>query len=264
LRYCKYGVKGTRGIISFETYKSLNDKLSKIERSISYYPGIDEEPNEKDFLLKFINHKEQLIEIRKLASIIKGLSNSTQERARIAITMIQMIPYDNKAAKDDFHIERYPYEVLFDQTGICGEKSKFMAMLLKELQFGTAYIIFPEENHAITGIKCAKEYSFKESGYCFVESTKLTEIGQSDGSYVDVGRLKSIPQIIKISEGQTYEDIKVKYDQYLKGLEEGTHVLITDRFNNKLIRIVSPDYTDIINNPDVIISYGDNTVEYLN
>lgn len=264
LRYCRHGVKGTREYISLDVYKNLNDRLIEIDRSISYYVG-EEAPNEKDYLLKFIDNEEQLQEIKKLALLIEDSSNLIQERARIAITLVQMLPYDNKAKDNIYsHISRYPYEVLFDKTGICGEKSRLILMLLREIGFGSAYIIFPDENHAVAGIKCPKNYSFKNTGYCFVESTDVIEIGLSDLSYVDVGHLDTVPQIIEVSEGYSYDDIKIKYDQYMEGVEDGTHLLITDKYGNKKIRLGGADYMDLINNPDVMISYGDNTVEYVN
>lgn len=264
LMYTTEEVIGERGLIQFEVYRTLNERLNKLDRSIWYYPGEEEPPNEKDYLLKFVSDSQQIIEVKKLASIIRELSDSNQERARIVISLIQMIPYDNDAVNDIFnHVERYPYEVLFDQKGICGEKSRLMLMLLSELGFGTAYILFPGESHAVAGIKCPKEYSFKESGYCFLEATTLTRIGQSDLSYIDIGKLDTIPQIIEVSDGDIYTDVKIRYDHFMKMVEEGDALFVTDRFGNEKIRLSGGTYYDQYNNPNVIISYGDNTVEWI-
>ncbi|MCF7798850.1 hypothetical protein K9M74_03020 [Candidatus Woesearchaeota archaeon] len=260
--FCRTGVVGTRERLTLDVYSDLDSYLFSLERLI-YYDSDDSPPTERDFLFKTIDEPNQLVEVKVLAEKIKLLSNDSQEQARIAITLVQMIPYDNYAIETfETHVERYPYEVLFDYTGICGEKSELIVMLLRELGFGSAYIIFPEENHAIAGISCPKEFSFRTSGYCFVESTESTQIGQSDGNYVDVGRLESIPIIIPVSEGKSYTDIVQFYQEAIKGLEEGTHSKIRDKYGNEIIR-ASGDYWTKLNNPDFYVTYGDNRYEIL-
>lgn len=95
---------------------------------------------------------------------------------------VQTIPYDQ--GKLDRRTEglsgmtekpSYPYEVLYENTGVCQDKSYLEYALLRELGYGVAIFLFPnpEDNHMAVGVQCPLAYSNYESGYCFVETTSL-------------------------------------------------------------------------------------------
>jgi hypothetical protein len=46
-----------------------------------------------------------------------------------------------------------------------------LAFLLTELGFGAAVFVFPSAGHDTAGIKCPAQYSYKGTGYCFIETT---------------------------------------------------------------------------------------------
>jgi hypothetical protein len=96
---------------------------------------------------------------------------------------------------------RYPYEVLYENLGICGEKSFLIALLLKELGFGTATFYLNEHgvNHQVAGVKCPSQYDFKDSGYCFIEAVSRKMITY-DGSYDD----QNNPTVVSLAEGRTF------------------------------------------------------------
>jgi len=73
--------------------------------------------------------------------------------------------------------------------------------------YGTALLIFKYENHEAVGIKCPINYSYKKTGYCFIESTSPTIPTYAKAKYVGVGELDSIPEIIKISDGKSFDGI---------------------------------------------------------
>ena len=105
------------------------------------------------------------------------------DQARIAISLVQQIPYDWQT----FGLEnRYPYEVIYDNTGVCEEKSRLLAFLLRDLGFDVVLFSFESENHMAVGIMCPVQYSYKNTGYCFVETTEPTMITYSQGEYVGV------------------------------------------------------------------------------
>ena len=96
---------------------------------------------------------------------------------------------------------RYPYEVLYEEKGICGEKSLLLAMILKELGFGTAIFYNNDENHETVGIKCPLMESWHYSGYCFVETSGSAIITDDKLAYSGGIILDSKPEVIVISDG---------------------------------------------------------------
>jgi len=262
---------GKREKINFTTYSGVNDYLADLERAIWYTPGVDPEPTDIDFVLKRINNPIQDFYLKTLAIKIKNITSDKDEQARIAISVVQMIKYDENAEiiNDDSTIFvpipfspkkarkiYYPYEVIYNEKGLCGEKSELIIYLLRELGFGTAYLSFEEEQHAAVGIKCPVAYSYKDTGYCFVEATDKTIIGQSNNLYVDVGKLSYTPKIYAISEGIEYKDIIQQIENAKLEIKNNTRFEIRDE-SGAIIARINGDAIDRINYPDVIIKYPD-------
>jgi hypothetical protein len=129
---------------------------------------------------------------------------------------VQKIPYDMNSLLADSNYERFPYEVLYDNNGVCGEKSKLLAFFLRELGFGTAILLFEKENHGAAGIKCPAQYSYKNTGYCFIESTTTSIITDSNGDYLGAGKLESTPKILKISDGNSFDSVNEEFEDNLQ------------------------------------------------
>lgn len=165
-----------------------------------------DEPNQKKILDNFVK-------------FIQDSNKSELEKVKMAVSLVQNIPYDYKAADYDIDIGKYPYEVLYKNMGVCGEKSELLIYLLRGLGYGTAYFSFEKENHAAVGIKCPEEYDYLDTNYCFIESTTPNIITDSYGEYRNAGKLTSTPEVIVISNGKTYlgaeEDYKAtqRYNQ---------------------------------------------------
>lgn len=137
--------------------------------------------------------------------IIERAQGDPDIAARIAISMVQLIPYR--------HINRYnnrwffPYEVLYNQRGVCGNKSILLAALLRGLGFGIALLRFESQNHMAVGIRAPDEYGYQDTGYAFIESTTPHIITDSEGSYRDIGRLTTRASVIPISRGVALGDL---------------------------------------------------------
>ena len=189
------------GIGDYEVYKGLHDHLAGLDRSISYYTI---PPTTKDFILKDLDNEIQKDYLDPLVDKIKAKSNDPDEQARIAIRMVQNIPYDWSALESDNVEGRYPYEVLYDMEGVCMEKANLMVFLLRELGFGVAIFEYDLESHRAVGIKCSS-CDYKSSGYCFIESTVPTIPTDSEGDYVGAGKLRNPSEIIYISEGNSLD-----------------------------------------------------------
>ena len=209
----KYFLDGEQKTLDFAVYKGLSDHLSGISRVISYEGTA--KPLRSDFRFKKINEEEQRNLLLPLVVEIQNLTDDKEEQARIAVSLVQNIPYGASNKTDGFfgmsvNYSRYPYEVLYDGYGICGEKSELLVFLLREIGYETVLFYNQKENHESVGIKCPIEESYKETGYCFVETTGPSIITDDSIEYVGGITLDSEPEVILISTG----------DSLGKGLEE--------------------------------------------
>jgi len=202
-------LKGEKNVFLFSMQSELKKHLEKISRTYYCTPDC---PTEKEIILKFLDEKKQKPELMKLVELIKKQSVEADDKARIAVSLVQRIPYDWAKFTPERSQEKYPFEVLFEYKGVCGEKSKLLVFLLKELGYGTAIFDFEAENHWAAGIKCPLEYSYKNSGYCFIESTSSTIITDSNADYVNTGKLVSEPKIIEISEGISFDSVSEEFN----------------------------------------------------
>jgi len=201
--------------INFRTYDEVNNYVSNIPRIINY-KGL-EIPFRGDFKLKSINEEIQREMILPLVKKIQNLAPDNRiQQARIAINLVQNIPYGFSEktlsfAGQEINYSRYPYEVLNENQGICGEKSMLLSFLLKELGYGVSIFYFVEENHEAVGIKCPVDRSFYGSGYCFVETNRPSII--TDSSIVFEGEimLESTPEVILISRGISLPENMYEY-----------------------------------------------------
>ena len=199
-----YILDGEEKTIDFKVYKGLADYLSYIPRQISYSDG--EIPNRAEFILKKIDEEKQRRFLLPLLIEIQNLSNDKEEQAKIAISLVQNIQYGFSEKQGPYlgvNYSRYPYEILYDQEGICGEKSELLVFLLREMGYETAIFYNQKENHESVGIKCPFSESYKKTRYCFVETSGPAIISDDSIEYAGGISLESEPEVIKISEGRS-------------------------------------------------------------
>ena len=170
-----------------------------------------------DFKLKNINQEDQKFLLMPLVVGIQNQARDKEDQARISISVVQNIEWgkSNKTEvfrKTEIQYSRYPYEVLYDSEGVCGEKSELLAFLLRELEFGVSFFYNLEENHEAIGVKCPVEESWKNSGYCFVETTGPSIITDTEINYVGGLQLESEPQVLFISEGESFSSSMYEYE----------------------------------------------------
>lgn len=173
-----YYLNGEKKILEYPVYPGVVDYLSKLEYSIESGLG---NYSRNDFEESRINEEVQRQFIIPLAVKIFNLGKNSNERLEIARTLVQLIPYKESEKKIDFYgikapYTRYPYEVLYENKGICGEKSQLLYMLLDFLGEDVVLFYFSEENHEGVGIECFFG-RFKETKYCYIETTSLFDVG---------------------------------------------------------------------------------------
>ncbi len=223
LKALSYNVLGVKGEIQMNFYPEVVDYLSALPRARFYSVG--EPPRRDDFKFDKINDPIQRDFLIPLVVRIQNLApNSKDDQARIAISLVQNIPYNEsdfvKVPRTNFKVRlaRYPYQVIGELAGSCEGKSELLAFLLREMGFGVSLFYYQPENHEAVGIKCPIKESYLGTGYCFVETTMPSPISYSEGKYLGlagVGKLSSDPEIVLISEGislgedlEEYKDAK--------------------------------------------------------
>ena len=216
----KYFLRGDESEINYTVYGGLMEYLSTFPKTIFYEEG--EIPLIEEFKIKTIYEEQQRELILPLIFKIKEVTNNKEDQLRIAVSIVQKIPFgfSNKTFNIGFDFntsyQRYPYEVLYENQGICGEKSELLALLLKELGYGTSLFYYVDENHESVGIKCPLQNSVKDTGYCFIETTGASIITHDGIEYAGGLKLESTPEVIIISEGNSlgeniyeYRDAKI-------------------------------------------------------
>ena len=194
-----YTLRGKNMQINFTVYKGMDDYLSSLPR----YINTDENPNLNDFKLRSLNNEEQRQLLIPFFVGIENLAKDKDDQARIAISLVQNIPFGNSNKTIKFggiplDYYRYPYEVLYDNQGICDEKSELLSFLLREMGYANAFLYYPKENHEAIGIKCPTIKGLNNTGYCFVETTGPSIITDYETEYVGIGQLTSVPEIFPI------------------------------------------------------------------
>lgn len=230
----KYVLKGKEGEINYTVYRGILPYLDNLPKSISYTNK--ETPLRQDFKLKKVNEPEQRDLILPLIVKIQEITPNKKDQLRIAISIVQNIPF-GFSDKIEFELkqkiphQRYPYEVLYEQEGICGEKSELLSLILKELGYETVMFFHQQENHESVGIKCPIEYSFKNTGYCFVETTGHSIITNDQINYIGGLTLESEPEIMFISEGNDLGKDMYEYKDAQTLIKIDKKIINTGRLN---------------------------------
>ena len=211
-----YLLNGEEKSFDIALYNGLYGYLGNLSRTINY--NGEEKPFRVDFKFKKINERNQKELLAPLVVAIQNSASSKDDQARIAISIVQNIEFgkSNKIVgigeNQTMDYSRYPYEVLYENAGVCGEKSETLTFLLKELGFGSVLFYNQKENHESVGIKCPVEESYWNSGYCFVETSAPSILSDDEISYVGDIKLESKPEIMFISEGISLSDNLLEYN----------------------------------------------------
>jgi hypothetical protein len=222
MRAYNYTLNGNHGTISSQLYGGLNDYLHTKEPTLYVR-------NEDDIYKSVLDDKYQDKYMVDIISQIKSKSSDPDTQAKIAISMVQNINYSY--GNDDKYKTVYPYEVLYKQYGICSGKSLLLSYLLKNMGYSVSLLVFDDENHMAVGIKTDNiSYTYKNTGYAFVETNIPAIITDGSRSYAEFGLLTSVPKVIQISEGKPLNNISDEY----------TDAIVLDQLADKPNFVPSP------------------------
>lgn len=210
-----YTLRGEQKQINAIVYGGMTDYISNLSKVISYSNG--ETPLRSDFKLRNLNDVNQRQLLLPLLIEIENSAKDRNDQIRIAVSLVQNIPFgeSNKTSLllggITTNYSRYPYDVLYDGMGICGEKSELLAFFLKEMGYGVVFFYNQAENHESLGVKCPARYSHYGTGYCFIETTGPAIISDSKIEFVGGIKLQSEPEIILVSNGEGIGDDFYEY-----------------------------------------------------
>ena len=176
------------------------------------YEGDSEEKYYNNFALNLENEKDATIS--DVVSDIKaeGVKNnlSEEEILELVIAFVQDIPYDdakyNTMISDSGAAEeswpRFPYEVLYDNAGICTDKSLLAVAMVNKLNYGTALFALDGKEHMAPAVQCTQGYSSYNSGYCYTEVTNTGfKIGDSTVGDMEGGKAVTKTSIKNAEDG---------------------------------------------------------------
>lgn len=246
-----YYLNGKKGEINLTLYSRVSKYLDNLPNTITYHGK--EIPRLDDFELKRIDDPIQTQSLMPLLISIENLApNSTIDQLKIAISLVQNIPYGRTeltpvlGGKYKVSLARYPYQVLYYNNASCEGKSELLAFLSKEIGYKTAIFYYPKQVHAAVGIGCPLKYSLNSSGYCFVETTTPSPISYSKGNYVGAINLPlKNPKIILLGKGINLpEKLPDYYDSKILSriLQKNKKTARTNYFQRKTLKKMSKKY----------------------
>jgi hypothetical protein len=197
-----YVYHGTRQSISFTTYGGLSDFFSK--ESHSYYNDF-----EKETINELLENDDQDEYLQPLIQSIQQQSNNPDDQAKIAISLVQHIPYNWNGLYSTSTDWNYPYETLYNNKGVCADKSILLAYLLNELGYDT--VLFEFSKHMAVGVKSSPSHNFYETGYTFVETTRPTILTYIPDTYYGGFTVSPNPKIIHLTGGKRSLNVDTEY-----------------------------------------------------
>ncbi len=225
--------------LSLPLFQSIHDYFSSLDKAV-----YSRENTQYDLVSTYYNqfiqneHDEEVLKL-----IIERISaqtspNTTDDLATAIISFVQYIEYDcdkffsyeNKESHN--YQTNFPYETLYLNQGVCGDSTILLAKILKQLGYGTAFLLFEEENHMALGIQCPNEhanYVQNGLGYCYIETTAPSRISVRPIEIANA-TVPNTHRIIKISNGSTFNKMNSLADQMeIDSNEYGPFILALTR-----------------------------------
>lgn len=222
---------GTNSFPALENPKTVNYKwnyrdeqysvkLTLYKSSYDYYAS--ENCGSDSCFLKFNRKDTTLDQLNTALNSLGHQAGLSQDRiAELAVSFVQNIPYDKKKGKSAINgtqtePNRHAYQVLYDKTGKCDEKSYLVDAILAKMGYGTALFRHEQDKHMTAGIKCLSQYSTYGSGYCIIETTLISRIGVAPLDTNSFGLASTANQI------ELYSSDPVNFGTPMKGEIENT------------------------------------------
>lgn len=194
--------------ISLPLDSTLREEFRRASHSYQYQGSRPPDGWRKEYYAMFLQAKGADRIHQQLLSELQGIAGGGDDLAEAIIAFVQgSISYDWQTFHNiDQSTIRYPYETLFDQTGVCADKTVLMAQLLRSAGYDVVFFVFERANHMALGLRVPAGMGDFRTDYAFVETTQPTPIGVIPDNYVGGIKLDRRPELIEFPEGgKTFE-----------------------------------------------------------
>ena len=197
-----YVIDGNRRFMNFTTFGGLSDFFSSKSHSYHYDP-------DNGVIMDLLENEVQNENMRLFIDMIRKRSITSDDQAKIAISLVQRIPYNGNRYTRTATEWYYPYETVHNDKGSAADKSVLLAYILNELGFETVLFEFP--SHMAVGVKASSKYSFYDTGYAYIETTRPTIITYEPDSGYGSFSISQNPRIIHLTGGRRVLDVTTEY-----------------------------------------------------
>ena len=250
MRTFAWEYKGKEYALSQTLHGSVYDYYKKQPKTFSYSGELPVNW-EEEYYGMFLRNNEHDNTISNLASDLQALGQKNKlnedQIVELIMSFVQAIPYDDSKAKNILsetgsETMRYPYEVLFEQLGVCSDKSLLAIVLLRQMGYGAVIFTFDQQNHMAIGIECPKDSSTYGSGYCYAETTSLgNKIGIIPSFDSTSNKTINVSQLAEVDSDQSTQ---AKLQQLgLASMFQETHgnlyfgILETNKISNEIAQL---------------------------
>jgi len=202
-----YFTDGNLKTMSFTTYGGFADFLSNKSHSHHYDP-------DTGVIIELLEDQEQNEFMRLFIDMIRKRSATSDDQAKIAISLVQRIPYTGIRYSRDATDWYYPYETLHNNKGSAADKAILLAYILNELGFDT--VLFEFSNHLAVGVKSSSRYDFYGTGYAFIEATRPTIITYEPDTGYEGFAISQTPRVIPLIGGKRILDVSAEYGDAMR------------------------------------------------
>ncbi|MDD1706428.1 MAG: hypothetical protein LUQ12_05245 [Methanoregulaceae archaeon] len=164
-----------------------DNSISDDEWRSGFYRTMTTDPAQDPFF------EDLASEFREIRS---GYNLDSDEYLELMGVFVQSLPYKNQ----NLSSPKYPIETYIDGEGDCDDKSMLLAGLLAHEGYGVALLYFGPEKHMAVGVACPGE-GYRNTGYAYLETTRVSLVGNEAGSLVGNITLTSEPLVIPIGDG---------------------------------------------------------------
>ena len=173
-------------------------------RLLAQPEGESDEAWSQTYYRSFAEDPAQQATVDDLASQLQRIRDraglDSDQYLELIAKYVQSIPYDNVSYESGKGHQRFPVETLVDGTGMCGDKSVLLGVLLAHEGYAVALLDFKPEKHMAVGVR-GPGAAFGDTGWLFLETTGPCYVTDVPDTYLGGVKLTSEPTIITIGTG---------------------------------------------------------------
>lgn len=244
--------------------QSIIDETSKSERQLFYNSENEPKNASQDFYNIFLTKSTDLYLLEYLLESIRYRGTGIEyDMVQLITSFVQSIPYEIAAP------QKYPYETLYLNKGDCSDKSVLLCKLLNLEGYDACLFTFENAEHMAVGLKTNSQEDSYYGGYCYIESTSISQIGKIPNELVGGIKIEEDPEVIIPDNNgdrvyEEYGELKLFYqkiidkfgDNYLES-SIAEKILLEEMYDYRLkldsLEIENEMYIAVIDSFDIAI-----------